>query len=338
MACAVAASYHPAPWEQMWRANVSRIADASELWLRGCTVILDESEAIRTWLETAAARRERSDVPWAEAVMSYHAWTNSCTGRVLATVPIEPLVGTLRHPLFHCFRLDSSLRKRGARGVAAHHATGRVAHSDRLSTTRFEREDFGTALNKSYLLPSWADELTPRPRRAFLFDLGASTYAAGAGGASQQWFVETYARQGIHFERIFAWEATPHQPHRLFQPPMPEAVLDALSYYNVPLSATPGARHNPLRTLRAVARANDFVVLKVDFDTPALERALVEQVLTPEISPLVDELYFEHHVHDSPLSRYKYGPKVGPDQDHLHDSYELFSRLREAGIRAHSWV
>ena len=45
------------------------------------------------------------------------------------------------------------------------------------------------------------------PRRAFFFDVGASIYNTGAGGASQSWFVETYRRGGVEFDRIFAWEA-----------------------------------------------------------------------------------------------------------------------------------
>ena len=49
-ACTVDVSYHPAPWEQRWRANVSLLADASELWIRGCAAVLDESDAVRAWL------------------------------------------------------------------------------------------------------------------------------------------------------------------------------------------------------------------------------------------------------------------------------------------------
>ena len=47
---------------------------------------------------------------------------------------------------------------------------------------------------------------------------------------------------------------------------MPESVVDAISYYNVPLSPTVGHLRNPLRTLQAVARREDFVVLKMDVE------------------------------------------------------------------------
>ena len=53
------------------------------------------------------------------------------------------------------------------------------------------------------------------------------------------------------------------------------------------------------------------------------------------LAALVDELYFEHHLRDIAFSRYRYGPKGGAS---LHESHELFSRLREAGMRANGWV
>ena len=153
------------------------------------------------------------------------------------------------------------------------------------------------------------------------------------------WFMETYRRLGFTFERIFAWEKQRHPPPILFGKPMPQNVLDSLSYYNIPIEIGVGARHNPLRTLRAVARPSDFVVLKVDFDADVIEQQLVEQLLAdPSLSSLVDELYFEHHVYDIALALYKYGPKGTPTGPRLKDSYELFSKLREAGIRAHSWI
>ena len=52
-------------------------------------------------------------------------------------------------------------------------------------------------------------------RRAFLFDLGCSTYNAGLGGASQSWFVEKFRSHGIEFDRILAWEAMNHVSWRV---------------------------------------------------------------------------------------------------------------------------
>jgi hypothetical protein len=59
--------------------------------------------------------------------------------------------------------------------------------------------DAAGAVNKDYLLPSWAAEVVPRlgPQKrrknnAYFFDPGASTYDSGLGGISQRWFIEAY--------------------------------------------------------------------------------------------------------------------------------------------------
>jgi hypothetical protein len=100
---------------------------------------------------------------WNSQVMSYFEISDSMTGEVLAKTPIEPLVSFLRHPMFIC--LDNTLKYR---------------------------------VNKDYMLPLMLSEIypiverTPRYAQKFLFDLGASLYSTGKGGASQEWFIQTY--------------------------------------------------------------------------------------------------------------------------------------------------
>ena len=124
------------------------------------------ASAVRTWLWFAQARRgpmagtglASSEPPTpsedAAQVTSSHALVDACTGHELALVPIEPLVGFLRHPKAHCL----------------HHGS-----------------PWPYVLSKEYLLPSWRTEAWPRggPTRsqtsAFFFDLGASLYDKGAG-------------------------------------------------------------------------------------------------------------------------------------------------------------
>ena len=334
--CAVNQTYHPSPWEAHWRANIEMFSDGTTRWARGCGHLEGKEAEIEQWLAVAARRGMGSATAWSEDVLSYHEHID-CHGRRWK-VPLEPLVGLLRHPRFHCLKMQRSKVDATVRDAVA------LVHEDR------------TLLGaKEYLLPTWRDELPSHPRSAssLFFDLGASTYTAGAGGASTSWFVEQYARRGLTFDRIFAWEAKVTPPTHIFGAPMPLSVVDALSYYNVPLETRKGARHNPLRTLSAVARPSDFVVMKIDFDSPAIEADLIEQILSSALLvSLVDELYFEHHTRDNPAMRYKYcwtkfrGPfscelepgYVGAINATLHESYELFTRLRNAGIRAHSWV
>ena len=95
-----------------------------------------------------------------------------CDASRRQNVFIEPLAGILRHP-----------------GVCA---------------------DQNMLVDKSYmLLDGWASHMNQSPqRRFFYFDLGASTWSTGAGGASQEWFVAIYENLCIKFDHVYAWEAT----------------------------------------------------------------------------------------------------------------------------------
>lgn len=252
---------------------------------------------------------------WAAGVMSYFSIESHCKGKdvqEVARVPIEPLVGFLRHPRAVCL---------GPAGLIA---------------------------SKDYLLPNWDFEISPQPkgaRRAFFFDMGASTYNEGRGGASGSWFVDEYARRGIQFDRILAWEMAHMNPAHIFGS-MPKDVVDRVSYYNIPVSAEKDHPHNPLRTLQNIATVDDFVVIKLDIDHSPVETALVQQILeSSKIASLIDEFYFEHHVLRNPVLELGWNGGGEIDRDlkagyvaHIGESYRMFSALRDAGIRAHSWI
>jgi hypothetical protein len=273
-------------------------------------------DTIRAWLDYAKLRRptrvmSTPPLPSAEAerALSFHAVLDACTGETRALIPIEPLVGFLRHPEAHC------------------------------NLVQFPRASpFPLVQSKSYLIPAWHTEAWPHDKTpALFFDLGASLYNKGSGGASTKWFVDEYRALGIPFDRIYAWEATPHRDAAIYEA-MPEAIMDRTAYYNVPVDATVGAKHNPWRTLRAVATPRDFVVVKIDIDNSTVEEALIAELLEDRaLASLVDELYFEHHVLNTPM--WRYGWRFLTKTRHtLADSYALFGQLRELGIRAHSWV
>lgn len=311
-ACGVERSYHPSAWEAQWAAKLPGLVTEPH-WRAACPEVLKDAARIDRWLATVRARRDSAQRGnWSRDVFSHHAYRDTCTGRALAEVPIEPLYALLRHPRFYC------LENRNVRG----------AYRD----------------SKDYMLTMWHAEAAPAlapPARAYLFDLGASLYTSGLGGASQKWFVQAYEARGIVFDRIFAWEPYPFDDRTIYRA-APDHVVDRLSYYNVGVDARPGSKHNPLRTLRAIATPADLVVFKVDIDTAEVEEPLLSQILAdPEVSGRIDELFFEHHVHLHPLSLVTrgWGPSVrNRTRCTIHDSYALFRALRERGIRAHSWV
>lgn len=218
------------------------------------------------------------------------------------TVYIEPLVSFLRDPSFLCINNNS-------------------------------------AQSKTWLL------LQPPPYQSvqgsvFFFDVGASLYDAGAGGASQQWFVEKYRLHGLEIDHILAWEAQFYSPEDIFAR-APGDIKLKLQYFNIPASADPTSDDNPLRFIRQLCTIQDYVILKIDIDDTVTEVALILQLLEDRmLSRLVDELYWEHHVSGSPMQYHGWGnlsANTGP-YTNLASSYKLFSRLRHRGIRAHSWV
>lgn len=338
----VATTYHASPWEQWWRENIAAIGKhweggrgCRELCMGPCTydqVTRNSSNNLAAWLNV---RRQRDNSSWSDAsesehdgwprsVMSYHRMADSCTRKV-SIVPIEPLAGFLRHPFHVCVKKMSMVA------------------------------------SKEYLLPAWRYELLPAPPRTFFFDCGASLYNKGSGGASQRWFVDSYAKRGLAFERILAWEFTNHTDKEIRQHLPPDLLshtsiyrdpaeaaagcctADRLSYFNFGIDGQPGSVRNPLVHLRALARPEDFVVFKLDVDSPSIELAIIEQLVADRsTASLIDDFYWEHVVKNTPMDHFGWGHDLRrmPISQHqtLADSYSYFGRLRSMGVRAHSWV
>ena len=309
--CVRRLEYHPSPWELHWRTRITKHPDASPTWSTWCPVLKNETALVveweALWKARAALNGPHNASAWNRSVFSYHTVVDVCEENdgaarrvVRATIPIEPLVSFLRHPRHTCFN--------------------KVTYK----------------YNRGYLVPliSWEH---PPPRRAFFFDLGASLFSSGTGGASQDWFLRTYRARGVAFDRILAWEAKEY-PVNFLLSSFPPGVMDVLSYYNMPVSAAANHRFNPWRTLRAIASPHDLVVVKLDVDNSTVENALVAQLLADStLAGLIDEFYYEHHVLDSPMFHQGWRRQGVPDMN-LAESYGIFTSLRQMGIRAHSWV
>lgn len=85
-----------------------------------------------------------------------------------------------------------------------------------------------------------------------------------------------------------------------------------------------------------MAAPDDFVVVKLDIDTPVIEDALVDQILNQtSLSSLIDEFFFKHHVNMKPLAQ-SWETDQYPQTTAA--SYKLFHQLRMRGLRTHSWV
>lgn len=185
--------------------------------------------------------------------------------------------------------------------------------------------------------------------RALFYDLGSSIFGRmielpdhtsaqgarsaprlpGGYGPSIPLFYAMFARNCIEFDAIWAWEAR-HMPN--WWRSVPEVMRKKLTFFNEPVNLTDASA---LGVLEATSRPEDFVVLKVDIDSPNIELSLVHAIANrPELSRLVDELFFEYHlVVDDARTR----PK-GFANSTVAEALDLMQRLRRLGVRAHFWV
>merc|ERR1712150_453288 len=82
--------------------------------------------------------------------------------------------------------------------------------------------------------------------------------------------------------------------------------------------------HNPWTLLKESFDSDDFVVVKMDIDTPSVEMPLFEQLRTdPELHELVDVFYFEHHVQMDEMQRFWGTHDSGLTKGTITESLEL---------------
>uniref|UniRef100_A0A7S1WL49 Uncharacterized protein n=1 Tax=Alexandrium catenella TaxID=2925 RepID=A0A7S1WL49_ALECA len=171
--------------------------------------------------------------------------------------------------------------------------------------------------------------------KSYFFDAGGSRFADAL-----QYFLTAYRQRGILFDRAFVWEAAKQEPEAYWEgvPAEVRAFWEprVLFYNGVPVEAAPGARDNPVDRIKELCKPEDFCAFKLDIDTPQVELPIVQQLLSNRagVAASLDELFFEHHVHGLMQSN-GWGTQVAGTYA---DSYDIFKRLRQLGIRAHSWI
>ena len=98
-----------------------------------------------------------------------------------------------------------------------------------------------------------------------------------------------------------------------------------------------GNQLNPLNSILQKFKEDDFIVLKLDIDINTIELPLAHQLLAGGVNGtyhrLIDQFYFEHHVHLSEIAYAWNESMVGT----MKDSLDLFYGLRSKGIPAHFW-
>ena len=101
------------------------------------------------------------------------------------------------------------------------------------------------------------------------------------GWVSLDWLVQRYAKLGVEFSDILAFERKAVSAVKFFAG-VPANIVPRLHYYNVATESRVGSQYNPWTHVKALAEPGDFVVVKLDIDSPAIEGALIDQLLGDE--------------------------------------------------------
>lgn len=303
--------YTPSAFEELWARN----ADA---WSREACATLhlpEHRERVGAWLAATIPLNTPAFFASAPALLAgdpalavFSRMRYRYNGTVV-DVGLEPLAGVLRDPRSVCgpdagMPPNADIQSHEFLGVDPEHL-------------RRVRADIAAAL---------------QPRRVLLFDLGCTRWG-DTRMPGLRWLHDTYAAAGLPFTDIYGWEADASRSAGFFDG-MPLEVLSAFHFYARAANNEPASPDNPLEVLKHVANPRDFVVFKLDIDTPFMEKRIIVDILRdPRYSCLIDELYFEHHT-TLPAMTPSWGSSV---EGSLHDSIALFQALRRVGIRAHSW-
>ena len=246
-----------------------------------------------------------------------------CSNKIYnSTQLIEPFIGLIRDPLTMCPLVSSVPSDLYLKGEFA------------LQSKRFLLLAPSSPFEIHPPLSSNADPIAPwlysSGSQKILIDIGSSYFKSRHGNTAEigtKWFYDYFKTKSIRFDRIIAFEYQKLEPRRVWEE-LPDDVYPFYTFINVGVEAEMG-RFNPWKMVNAIAKAEDYVVLKLDIDKPLLESALMDQLLDEDSAArnLIDELFFEKHVSANPKSK----------EDKLKDSYELFTKLRKQGIRMHGW-
>lgn len=287
--------YLPSNWENQWLTQATSRQNAI------CENIRRESKESNIWLEGVNNQHDLSfnhaivdpqKSGQADSVWSVFLYRDTCSkNRGQIRIPVEPAVGLLRSPFAEPCGSGSSA----------------VDVQDR-----------------NYMLLAPKDLTQHYPGRKLLFDLGTGS----SFQSSLSWFVDSYARNGVAFDEIWAWEALETESHKYWRS-VPEEYVARLHFYNTFASdqLVPSA---PLEIIRSHFKQGDFIVVKLDIDNEILENSIMKQMLS--MKHMIGELFFEKHF-DAPEMH----PYFGELNTSFTDTLKMFHEFRSAGIRLHYW-
>ena len=321
-------TYHPSEAEQVWLSgrakghicNISghpRMRAAADAWVA-------YSGSPEVW--NPGGRPPARPSPEQAAALSQFASKNATPHHQRA---IEPLHGIARHPDARVGCASTS----GERARSKFDLTYLVLHNDCGHQGR------GAA--------------KPTVR---LFDMGASmgffnisggipaaVHTGGGRTPSMPLLYRLYQDRCLEPDAIYCWEVRTGVTSAEWWGSAPASLRAKTRFFEVPvvegeLDEALAGKPNPssfLQMLASTSRPEDFVVVKLDIDTPAIEQTIIAVLSQrPDLAALIDELFFEYHFYFDGKD-FGWGENVQGDVD---TALGTMFRLRSLGIRAHFWI
>ncbi|UJR17469.1 hypothetical protein I4U23_004364 [Adineta vaga] len=343
-------NYTPSQWEEMWYKNINEYQNNVCERLSNNENLNKTIQMMQRMIELQRFGRNKtnSELQTSDNLFSRMFYREECQSphpnislkSVDASYLIEPLIGLLRDPFSICSRINSSsipnAMYEGAVVQSKRFILLSIAAPSFIDSSSNQFKNFPNSQNNknSNAFP-WIYLRTTdiEHPKVILFDLGSSYFGAWGGdmtAASSLWLYAYYKRFNVKFDRIIAFEYSSLDPKNAWNQ-LPDDVFPIYTLINVGVASD--GKFNPWTMLETIAQPQDHVIVKLDIDTPILENALINQLLNDsKIHSLVDELCFEHHITVNEMIPYWQRPGGS-----LKDSYTLFRKIRELGIRMHSW-
>lgn len=338
--------YHSSKWEQLWLDNIREWQNDNI-----CEAIYNQSYFWKVFMNDTCTRRTHT--AWCEIDDTVHTiFYNTITGDITQRPPKE-------WPRVERQAQEHSLREPSNTDVWSYferfdHTTGIsrrdyieplvsfLRHPLALCGPSKDRQLFGKRnkqiflFDRSYVQPPPHNFL--KGNKALYFDAGASTWGGGAGGPSLKYFADQWARRGIVWDHIEGWEC--NQPETEFYKTVPNEWKNKTTYHQRCVATTPDKEPFIPSVIRQKATKDDYVLFKLDIDSANVETKIVDHLLSTANVDIefIDEFLWEQHVKERGyMQKHGWGRHLDYSKD-IADSYQYFLRLRQRGVRAHSWV
>ena len=321
--------YSPSSWELYWYNNISILqnnicptlmkTDQMEKSTEAIEYIIDLQKRIFNELVIP----DKYDELFSKIFYRFESSKSSQINLIVSQY-IEPLIGLLRDPFTIC-----SYKNRPSNLI--------VLGENGLQSKRFfllgPSAPYRNFQSSTRSIAPW---LYRPDSQKILFDIGCSFFNGVINGTKSsplkgtRWFYEYFSLNSLHFDRIIAFDEAQY-PSQAFWNQIPDDLIGSFTFINVPVETK--GKFNPWNILKSIAKIDDYVIIKLDIDRPMLENELIQQILNDtSISSLIDEMFFEMHVTVDEMLVF-----WGMQRGQLKDTYILFTKLRELGIRMHSW-